>query len=163
MQVKRTEIKFILNSQERVLAQKSIGAVMPKDRYCVSADGYEVRSLYFDTFSDRACAEKEEGLQEHEKIRARIYGTDDCIIKLESKRKNGELQTKDSMLIDRNTLENLCVGNYNVLLQNNDSMAIYFYIKLSQGMAPKAIIQGLHLILIYEPQRVISTCFKRSC
>ena len=45
------------------------------------------------------------------------------------------------MLIDRNTLENLCVGNYNVLLQNNDSMAIYFYIKLSQGMAPKAIIQ----------------------
>ena len=90
MQVKRTEKKFILNSQERVLAQKSIGAVMPKDRYCVSADGYEVRSLYFDTFSDRACAEKEEGLQEHEKIRARIYGTDDCIIKLESKRKNGE-------------------------------------------------------------------------
>ena len=110
MQVKRTEKKFILNSQERVLAQKSIGAVMPKDRYCVSADGYEIRSLYFDTFSDRACAEKEEGLQEHEKIRARIYGTNDRIIKLESKRKNGELQTKDSMLIDQNTLENLCVG-----------------------------------------------------
>ena len=100
MQVKRTEKKFILNSQERVLAQKSIGAVMPKDRYCVSADGYEVRSLYFDTFSDRACAEKEEGLQEHEKIRARIYGTNDRIIKLESKRKNGEFQTKDSMLIE---------------------------------------------------------------
>ena len=45
MQVKRTEQKFILNSQERVLAQKSIGAVMPKDPYCVSADGYEIRSL----------------------------------------------------------------------------------------------------------------------
>lgn len=97
MQIKRTEKKFILNSQERVLAQKSIGAVMPKDPYCVSADGYEIRSLYFDTFSDRACAEKEEGLQEHEKIRARIYGTNDRIIKLESKRKNGEFQTKDSM------------------------------------------------------------------
>ena len=141
MQVKRTEQKFILNSQERVLAQKRIGAVMPKDRYCVSAEGYEIRSLYFDTFSDRACAEKEEGLQVHEKIRARIYGTDDRIIKLESKRKNGELQTKDSMLIDRKTLDNLCVGNYSVLLQNNDPMAMYFYIKLSQGMAPKAIIQ----------------------
>ena len=80
-------------------------------------------------------------MQEHEKIRARIYGTNDRIIKLESKRKNGEFQTKDSMLIDRNTLENLCVGNYNVLLQSNDPLAMYFYIKLSQGMAPKVIIQ----------------------
>ena len=103
MQVKRTEKKFILNSQERVLAQKRIGAVMAKDPYCISSDGYEIRTLYFDTFSDRACAEKEEGLLLHEKIRARIYGTDDRIIKLESKRKIGELQTKDSMLIDRET------------------------------------------------------------
>lgn len=141
MQVKRIEQKYILNSKERVLAQKSIGAVMPKDRYCVSADGYEIRSLYFDTFSDRACAEKEEGLRIHEKIRIRIYGTDDRIIKLESKRKNGESQTKDSMLIDRRTAEKLSVGNYSILLENTDPMSRYFYIKLSQGMAPKAIVQ----------------------
>lgn len=141
MQVKRTEHKFLLNSQESLLAQKRIGAVMAKDVYCTSSEGYEIRSLYFDTVSDRACAEKEDGLQIHEKIRVRIYGTDDRVIKLESKRKNGEFQTKNSMLIDRETLDNLCRGNYSVLLNNSNPMALYFYRKLSQGMMPKAIIQ----------------------
>ena len=43
MQIKRTEKKFILNSQERVLAQKSIGAVMPKAPSCVSADALSIK------------------------------------------------------------------------------------------------------------------------
>lgn len=114
---------------------------MPKDVYCTSAEGYEIRSLYFDTVSDSACAEKEDGLEIHEKIRVRIYGTDDSIIKLESKRKVGEYQTKTSLLIDRTTLEELCRGHYSVLLKSGDPVALYFYRKLAAGMMPKAIIQ----------------------
>lgn len=145
MQVKRTEHKFLLNRKEYLLAKKRIGAVMPEDAYCTCAEGYEIRSLYFDTLSDRACAEKEDGLEIHEKIRVRIYGTDDSVIKLECKRKVGEFQTKTSMLIDRETLEQLIAGHYSVLLHSSDPAALYFYRKLASGMAPKAIIQYMRM------------------
>lgn len=140
MEVKRTEHKFILNTKECMLAKKQIGSVMPKDPYCTSSDGYEIRSLYFDTLTDRACAEKDDGLRIHEKIRARIYGTSDKVIKLESKRKVGEYQTKYSLLIDRETLDELVKCNYSVLLKLDNPKAMYFYEKLSKGMMPKAII-----------------------
>lgn len=141
MEVKRIERKFILNTQETLFVKKRLDSIMPKDDFCLTSDGYEVRSLYFDTISDRACAEKEDGLQIHEKIRARIYGNSNATIKLESKKKYGDFQVKSTMLIDQPTLHALCSGNYSVLLSNPNPMAMYFYQKLSQGMFPKAIIQ----------------------
>lgn len=140
MEVKRTEHKFVLNCHEAVQARKNIGSVVPRDPYCTAPEGYEIRSLYFDTVTDRACAEKEDGLRIHEKIRVRIYGTDDRTIKLESKRKVGEYQTKYSMLIDRETLDELVKCNYGALLKIDNPKAFYFYKKLSEGMMPKAII-----------------------
>lgn len=141
MEVKRTEHKFVLSKMEAAIAQKRIGAIMPLDTHCTSGDGYEIRTLYFDTLSDRACAEKEDGLETHEKIRIRIYGKDDSVIKLESKRKVGEFQTKRGMLIDREMLHQLCQGNYSALLAADDPMALFFYQKLACGMMPKTIIQ----------------------
>ena len=72
MEVKRTEHKYILSRQEALLLQKNLDTVMPRDVHCMDDEGYEVRSLYFDTLCDRSCAEKEDGLLEHEKIRSRI-------------------------------------------------------------------------------------------
>lgn len=141
MQVKRTEHKFILNSKEFLVAKKNIEAIMPRDKFCLTEDGYEIRSLYFDTLTDTACVQKEDGLRIHEKIRARIYGTNDQVIKLECKRKDGEFQTKDSLLIDRETLDCLIKGNYAVLLKYDEPMAKQFFVKLSNGMMPKTIIQ----------------------
>ena len=141
MEVKRTEHKFILNYKESLLLRRKLDAIMPRDVYCTNSDGYDVRSLYFDTVTDKCCAEKEDGLQEHEKIRIRVYGTDDRVIKLESKKKRGDLQTKHTMSITRQTMQALCKGNYRVLLDAPDPLAIYFYEKLANGMVPKAIIQ----------------------
>lgn len=140
MEVKRTEHKFLLNKKEALAAQAQIGAVMPADIHCAS-DGYEIRSLYFDTISDRSCAEKEDGLETHEKIRVRIYGRNDSVIKLECKKKVGEAQSKKGMLIDRSTLDHLIRGDYSVLLSSTDPLAPFFYRKLAAGMMPKAIIQ----------------------
>ena len=104
-------------------------------------DGYEVRSLYFDTLGDRCCVEKADGLQVHEKIRARIYGVDSPIIKLECKHKNGQNQVKHSLPISRELLEELEKGEYGGLLTLDDPMAGYFYQKLSRAMLPKSIVQ----------------------
>lgn len=141
MEVTRIERKYILNSLEAAWLKSRLSAVMPTDVHCASPDGYEVRSLYFDTISDSACAEKEDGLRIHEKLRARIYGTDDAVIKLENKRKDGEHQIKRSMRIDRELLRELCLGDYRGLLQSESPMAALFYEKLVCGRFPRVIIQ----------------------
>ena len=140
MQVKRTEHKILLNQTEALMLKKKLDLIMPRDEHCKTSDGYEIRSLYFDTIWDRCCAEKEEGLRYHEKIRARIYGINGDVIKLELKEKDGEAQTKRTMVIDRETLDQLSKGEYELLLKCEDPMAAVFYKKLSAGMVPKNII-----------------------
>lgn len=144
MQVKRKEHKYILNLQEFYYLKQQIAAIMPLDKHTTSPDGYEIRSLYFDTIDDRACAEKEDGLQIHEKIRIRIYGNSDQVIKLESKRKDGEVQIKKSMFINQEILQQLINKNYAILLDIDSPMALYFYIQL-QDKIPKVIIQYFRL------------------
>ena len=141
MEVKRTEQKFILTHQESMLLRSRLEAIVPRDRHCDGLLGYDVRSLYFDTVGDRCCAEKEDGLRDHEKIRIRIYGTDTDIIKLESKQKRGDAQFKQSLSISRQLCDALCRGQYQGLLELQDPLALYFYRKLSEGMMPKVIIQ----------------------
>ena len=141
LEVSRTENKILLNQKEFMILKYKISQILPRDKFCKSDEGYEIRSLYFDTLSDRCCQEKEDGLRRHEKIRVRIYGTDDTVIKLESKKKDGIHQIKKSLLISRETLDNICHGKYSDLLNYEDKMGIYFYEKLSEGMRPKNIIQ----------------------
>ena len=141
MEVVRTEHKIQINQKERLLLEKRLQAIMPKDKHITSSAGYEIRTLYFDTIDDRCCYEKLDGLRTHEKIRMRIYGNDDHIIKLELKRKAGEFQTKKTMMIDRKTAESLIQADYRCLLELEDPLALMFYQKLSRGMRPKVIIQ----------------------
>ena len=141
MEVQRTEQKIILTQTEAMLLSRRLAAIMPLDSHCIGGKGYEIRSLYFDTLTDRAFVEKLDGLWVHEKIRARIYGSGDQIIKLESKRKVGDAQTKQSMVIRRDTLEELAHGRYTALLDYDDPLAPYLYHKLSRGMRPKSIVQ----------------------
>ena len=141
MEVKRTEHKYILSWQEALLLQKNLDTVMPRDVHCMDGEGYEVRSLYFDTLCDRSCAEKEDGLLEHEKIRIRIYGLSDSVIKVESKKKWGEMQRKITLPITYSVYQALCRGDYGVLLDMKEQDALYFYHKLSSGMMPKSIVQ----------------------
>ena len=67
MQVKRTEQKIIITAQEALKLRRNLDPIMPRDSHSISTDGYEIRSLYFDTVEDRCCAEKEDGLRIHEK------------------------------------------------------------------------------------------------
>jgi hypothetical protein len=141
MDVKRTEHKYIVRYEESLQFRQQLDRIMPRDIHCSGMAGYEVRSLYFDTVGDRCCAEKEDGLLDHEKIRIRTYDPQGQIIKLESKKKRGEVQRKRSMVISREICDCLCTGRYSVLLDSKEPDAMYFYRKLAEGMVPKAVVQ----------------------
>ena len=141
MEVNRTEHKYMLTIPEACMIQKRLQHVIPLDSHCIQGKGYEVRSLYFDTIKNRSCYEKLDGDRIHEKIRLRIYGNDDSIIKLESKWKDGMSQIKKTMLIPKSLAIQLCHGTYDGLKDFDHPYAFYFYQRLIQGMVPKVIIQ----------------------
>ena len=142
MQVQRTENKFLINRKDALLLIARLDAILPRDKHATSPQGYEVRSLYFDTPGDRCFVEKMDGLLVHEKFRARIYSPQDTMVKLECKHKTGEFQTKRTLLISREMLEALCRGDYARLLELPDPLAPFFYEKLMRGaFRPKNIVQ----------------------
>ena len=141
MQVNRTENKIIINTLEKARLERRLGMIMPLDPHCADGRSYSVRTLYFDTVTDRCIAEKEDGLLVHEKLRLRVYGNDENTIKLECKQKVDSLQTKKSMLVTREQCDRLIAGDLSWLLSSPDPLGAFFFYKLSRGYFPKAVIE----------------------
>lgn len=70
--VLREEKKFLLNQVEALKLRNYLSNVVHTDSHN-GPDGYQVRSLYFDSLSNRDFQEKEDGLELRRKFRLRVY------------------------------------------------------------------------------------------
>ena len=70
-EVYRKEKKFLINIEEQKKYSAWLEKIMIQDKHN-GADGYIIRSLYFDTLNDKDYEEKEQGIQLRRKIRLRI-------------------------------------------------------------------------------------------
>ena len=70
--VLREEKKFLLNQAEALKLRNYLSNVVHTDSHN-GPDGYPVRSLYFDSLSNRDFQEKEDGLELRRKFRLRVY------------------------------------------------------------------------------------------
>lgn len=70
--VLREEKKFLLNQAEALKLRNYLSNVVHTDSHN-GPDGYQVRSLYFDSLSNRDFQEKEDGLELRRKFRLRVY------------------------------------------------------------------------------------------
>ena len=73
--VLREEKKFLLNQAEALKLRNYLSNVVHTDSHN-GPDGYQVRSLYFDSLSNRDFQEKEDGLELRRKFRLRVYSPD---------------------------------------------------------------------------------------
>ena len=81
-------------------------------------NGYPVRSLYFDSLSNRDFQEKEDGLELRRKFRLRVYSPDADFALFEMKQKQGPYQRKRSLRLSRREAQALVEGDYSVLLNS---------------------------------------------
>ena len=93
----RNEWKHLISSSDRAQLRTRLSAVAYQDPHAI--DGrYKIRSLYFDTISDRVLREKIDGVSVREKFRIRYYNDDPSVIFLEKKCKQSgsgyKLQTR---------------------------------------------------------------------
>ena len=95
----RHEFKYIISQGEAAVLELRIAALMSVDPHVGEGGVYTIRSLYFDSFTDRCVYENESGTDPREKFRIRIYNVSAARIALECKRKERGKTLKTSCLI----------------------------------------------------------------
>ena len=158
LDVLREEKKYYMTSSELLLVKSKLTKVLSGDSFN-GFNKYLVRSLYFDSYTDRDLNEKAAGLSERKKIRLRIYHTDAKKAKLELKAKSGTMQRKRSLTISKEDAIELIKGNYSVLLKYTESIALEFYVIMSSELyRPKCVIEYDRIALM-APENNIRITF----
>lgn len=114
----RQEYKFVLPIELALLIKGDIERIMQLDSHS-PVGGYIINSLYFDSINNIDFATKLSGTEIRKKIRLRTYDGSN-IYKIEIKQKMGNLQQKESVLIDTEDAKSLTSGDYTVLMKYFD-------------------------------------------
>lgn len=152
--VLREEKKFLLNYLEFYKVKGFLSQVMISDSHN-KAEGYMVRSLYFDTVDDLCFIEKLDGVSKRKKIRLRVYDPNDNSAYLEIKQKDGVYQEKRSLKILKKDALELIEGNYDVLLNYKGKFALECYSILKEGnYKPKTVVEYRRMAFIAKENNI---------
>lgn len=131
-----------------------LAAVMQRDSHAVDGK-YEIRSLYFDTPSDRALREKLDGVNQREKFRIRLYNYDTSVIFLEKKSKRNNLCSKESTELTEEEVQRLLRGEIMWMKKTDRVLCRELYDKMvGQGLRPKTIVDYTREPFVFAPGNV---------
>ena len=140
-EVLRRECKYLLNYDYYCSLRHKVSFLLKKDIHN-DLNGYNVRSLYFDTLYNKDYEEKVEGFEKRIKIRVRNYDIKSDKFKLEVKSKAGDLQRKVSININRENVYSMCNGDYQFLLEKKDNLCKKLYFYMNENMyKPVSVIE----------------------
>jgi len=136
----RHEWKHEINYADLLTLRARLRAVMQPDVHA-SGGRYEIRSIYFDTPTDKALREKIDGVNQREKFRIRFYNGDTSFISLEKKSKINGLCAKESCLISAEEAQRLADGDLAWMMESGRPLCQELYTKmLVQRLRPKTIV-----------------------
>ena len=140
-EVLRQEKKYAINLADGVVLGGRLGSVMHADAHN-GAQGYTIRSLYFDTPDDQDFQDKIDGLELRRKIRLRTYSPRSDFAMLEMKQKEGPYQRKRSLRLGREDARRLCRGDYRPLQNYEDPFAAECYgLMHCRCYRPKTVVE----------------------
>lgn len=150
----RHEWKHEINYADRLELLARLSAVMKRDSHAVNGI-YRIRSLYFDSFSDRALMEKINGKSKREKFRIRYYNDDLSYIVLEKKSKIDNLCSKESCRLSKEEAQMIVDGDTAWMLTSDRPLCSELYSKMkSQGLKPKTIVDYTRDPFVFAPGNV---------
>lgn len=139
--VLREEKKFLISLAEYTKLKGKLEAVMLEDEYN-GANGYIIRSLYFDTPFDDDYFEKAAGIENRRKIRLRTYDPKLDFAMLEMKQKQGVNQMKRSLKISKEDAQRIIKCDYTPLLNYDEEFAQELYTFMQTKLyRPKTIVE----------------------
>lgn len=139
--VLREEKKFLLNQADALRVRNYLKSIMRADTHN-GADGYLVRSLYFDSLYNRDFQEKEDGIELRRKLRLRVYSPSADFALFEMKQKQGAYQRKRSLRLTREEAQALIAGDQSVLLHSGSEFGKECYSMMQMwAYRPKTVVE----------------------
>ena len=137
----RHEWKHETSYLDLLTLRQRLRAVAQADPHAVDGK-YLIRSLYFDTPSDRALREKLDGVSRREKFRIRYYNGDTSVIHLEKKSKLGGLGNKQSAPLSVPETSALLQGGLSWMTGSGRPLVRELYSKMrTQQLRPRTIVE----------------------
>ena len=150
----RHEWKHEISYSDLLTLRQRLRVVARPDPHAVNGR-YEIRSLYFDTPSDKALREKLSGVSRREKFRIRYYNGDTSVIHLEKKSKLGGLGNKQSAVISAPEAEAILHGELDWMMDSGRPLVRELYSKMrTQLLCPRTIVDYTREPYIYPPGNV---------
>lgn len=141
LDILREEKKYRISLGTATYIRSKLENVLQGDSFNGS-NAYLVRSLYFDSISDKDYFDKQIGTDYHKKIRIRIYDPKSTKAKLELKEKSGSMQRKRSLSICKEDAIELINRNYEVLKNYEEDLANELYMIMSTDLyVPRCIVE----------------------
>lgn len=137
----RHEYKYEIDNLQLEILKSKLSQVMLPDSHTNPSGGYQVRSLYFDDYDNSCYYENEDGNDNREKFRIRIYDASDSRITLELKKKVYGKTLKQSCPITKDQVNSLISGESLEWDDGADPLMKKFYIWLQTRYGrPKVIV-----------------------
>ena len=151
----RNEWKHVISYSDMITIRQRMRAVAKPDEHTASDGSYLIRSLYFDTPTDKALREKIDGVNAREKFRIRYYNGDTSLINLEKKSKLNGLGNKQYALLIAAEAQAIVDGNYDWMPQSGRPLISELYSKMkSEGLRPKTIVEYTREPFVFAPGNV---------
>ena len=136
----RHEVKHEISRTDMLILRQRLRTVMKPDSHAVGGK-YIIRSLYFDSFDDKALREKLDGVNIREKYRIRLYNYVPSLIHLERKFKNGGLGLKTAANLTVEQAQAIVNGDTEWMVKSTDEVISGFYNRMkNEGLRPKVIV-----------------------
>ena len=137
----RHEYKHRINLADVMILKQRLGVILSHDKHSGEDGTYIVKSLYFDSYTDKALREKVDGVNKREKFRIRYYGNDTSFIRLEKKSKINGLCSKVSENITAEECAKIINGDIGFLLESKKELLQELYAKMKYHMLrPRSIV-----------------------
>ena len=136
----RHEWKHEINYMDMLVIRSRMRAITTPDSHAVDGK-YFIRSLYFDTLSDKALREKLDGVDNRKKFRIRYYNNDLSFIRLEKKSKWNNLGTKEMVRLSTMQAQDIADGNIDWMVNHPVPLIHELYVEMKEtGLRAKTIV-----------------------
>lgn len=150
----RHEWKHKISYGDMLALRSRLSAVMQQDSHAVNGR-YNIRSLYFDNFRDKALLEKINGVNIREKFRIRYYNDDLSFILLEKKSKVNGLCSKEQAVITLGEARLMADKDIESLAVSAEPLVKELCYKMrTEGLGPKTIVDYIREPFVYAPGNV---------
>ena len=148
----RHEYKYLMSQAQILMENVKINTIAQVDPNAREQGYYNIRSLYFDDYENSCFRANENGLDNREKYRIRIYnGSKECI-KLELKQKCHGMTLKRSCKLSLQQCESLMTGRApSDIKEDQQVLWELVYLMETRLMRPKVIVDYDRIPYIYRP------------